>query len=31
MSPRTQKEGETHDFVRLATAVNPFEAHIWQR
>ncbi|GEM_PF-2348165 len=31
MFMRTPKEGETHNLVRLATAVNPFEAHIWQQ
>jgi hypothetical protein len=31
MFTRTSKEGEAHDLVRLATAVNPFEAHIWQQ
>lgn len=25
------KENEPRDLVRLATAVNPFEAHIWQQ
>lgn len=31
MLTRTSKEGEAHDLVRLAAAVNPFEAHIWQQ
>jgi hypothetical protein len=31
MFTRAPKEGETHDLVRLATAVNPFQAHIWQQ
>ncbi|HWG45853.1 MAG TPA: DUF2007 domain-containing protein [Gemmataceae bacterium] len=31
MSTRTPKEGETHNLVRLATAANPFQAHIWQQ
>jgi hypothetical protein len=31
MFMRAPKEGEAHDLVRLATAVNPFEAHIWQQ
>ncbi len=31
MFTRTPKAGEAHDLVRLATAVNPFEAHIWQQ
>ncbi len=31
MFTRTSKEGEPHDLVRLATATNPFEAHIWQQ
>lgn len=31
MSTRTPKADEIHDFVRLATAANPFEAHIWQQ
>lgn len=31
MFARTPKKGKAHDLVRLATAVNPFEAHIWQQ
>ena len=31
MFRRTPKEGRTHYLVRLATATNPFEAHIWQQ
>lgn len=31
MFTRTPKAGEAHDLVRLATAANPFEAHIWQQ
>lgn len=31
MFMRTAKEGQAHDLVRLAAAVNPFEAHIWQQ
>ncbi|MGH7173736.1 MAG: DUF2007 domain-containing protein [Gemmataceae bacterium] len=31
MFTRRPKEGEAHDLVRLATAVNPFQAHIWQQ
>lgn len=31
MLARQSKEGEAHDLVRLAAAVNPFEAHIWQQ
>lgn len=31
MFRRTPKEGRTHYLVRLATAVNPFEAHIWHQ
>jgi Putative prokaryotic signal transducing protein len=31
MFTRTPKKGETPDLVRLATAINPFEAHIWQQ
>jgi hypothetical protein len=31
MFTRAPKEGEAHDLVRLATAVNPFQAHIWQQ
>lgn len=31
MFTRTPKDGKTHDLVRLATAVNPFQAHIWQQ
>lgn len=31
MFTRTTKEGDDRDLVRLATAVNPFEAHIWQQ
>jgi hypothetical protein len=31
MFTRTPKEGDAHDIVRLAAAVNPFQAHIWQQ
>jgi len=31
MFTQTPKEGEAHNLVRLATAVNPFQAHIWQQ
>lgn len=31
MSTRLPKEGQANDIVRLAAAVNPFEAHIWQQ
>jgi len=31
MFKRIAKEGNVHDLVRLATAANPFEAHIWQQ
>ena len=31
MFTRTPKEGEAHHLVRLATAVNPFQAHSWQQ
>ncbi len=31
MFARSLKPGEERDLVRLATATNPFEAHIWQQ
>ena len=31
MFQRTAKQGDAHDLVRVATAVTPFEAHIWQQ
>lgn len=31
MFTQASKEGEPHDLVRLSTAVNPFQAHIWQQ
>lgn len=31
MFTRTSKEGEAHDLVRLTTAINPFQAHVWQQ
>lgn len=31
MFKRTAKQGDDHDLVRLATAANPFEAHVWQQ
>jgi hypothetical protein len=31
MFTRTPKESEPHDLARLAAAVNPFQAHIWQQ